>query len=252
VFNLFWGFNYYRIPFYKKLGLQNLDYTQTELIKTTETHIKKLNFIHSLIIQNDSTVIEIPYKRREIYKKAKAQYKDFFLNDLDLHFTVKSNKTSLISVPMCYMGFSGYLNPFTGEAQVNRKIPKSGFPATTSHELAHQLGYASESEANYIGYLACMQNNDLYFQYSAELMAVRYLLHALYKEDQNLYQEKYKKLGIGIQKDIQIAHDFWDSYQTPLEPLFKKIYDSYLKANRQKDGIDSYSGFVGYLVKDNN
>jgi hypothetical protein len=35
-----------------------------------------------------------------------------------------------------YMGFSGYLNPFTNEAQVNYLGPMYTFPATTCREMA--------------------------------------------------------------------------------------------------------------------
>ncbi len=52
------------------------------------------------------------------------------------------------------MGFAGYLNPITNEAQVNALIPKNNYPATICHEIAHQVGIASESEANFVGYLA--------------------------------------------------------------------------------------------------
>jgi len=247
-FNLFWGLNYYRLPLNEKLGVSDLSYTKEQLIKTTENHLTNLNFIHSLIDQNDSSVVVIPYKRSAIYKRAQLEYKTLHVDSLDMHFNVKSAKSSLFSLPMSYMGFSGYLNPFTGEAQVNRKIPLSGFPATTCHEMAHQVGFAAESEANYIGYIACMQSEDLYFQYSGELMAIRYLFNALAKEDYQLYKEKRTKLRYGIERDLQVSHDFWDSYHSPIEPATKKVYDSYLKANRQHEGIESYTAFVGYLV----
>jgi hypothetical protein len=38
--------------------------------------------------------------------------------------------------------------------------------ATTCHEMAHQIGFASESECNFIGFLASVKNDDLYFKYS--------------------------------------------------------------------------------------
>ncbi len=247
-FHLLWGLNYYRVSLHKKMKINELSYTKEQLISTTEKQITKINFLHSLISQNDSTLLEIPYKRKAIYKMAREEYKTLKLDSLDFSFNVKSSKSSLYSVPMSYMGFSGYLNPFTGEAQVNKKIPKLGFPATTCHEMAHQLGYAAESEANYLGYMACINSKDLYFQYSGELMAIRYLLGALAKYDKDLYLEKRSKLRYGIDRDIQVSHDFWDSYHTPLAPVFKKIYDTYLKANRQEEGIESYTGFVGYLI----
>ena len=250
IFHFFWGFNYYRLALNNRLGIESLEYTPEQLLSTTKKHIKKINAIHQKIVKNDSLAIEVPYKRRKMYKMASLEYKQLFVDGTDFHFKRKSIKSSLLSTPLTYMGFSGYLNPFTGESQVNKKIPKTGFPATTCHEMAHQLGYASESEANYIGYLTCVTSNDPYFQYSGELLAVNHLLFSLSQYDKELYQETLKGLHYGILKDKQVTHDFWDSYHNPLEPFFKKFYDAFLKANRQKEGIESYNGMVGYLVND--
>ncbi len=248
-FHLLWGFNYYRLPLHKRIGINSLEYTTEELIKTTQQHINKLNAIHQLIVQNDSNAIEIPYKRRKMYKMASNEYKQLYLDSINLSFKRKSIKSSLLSTPLSYMGFSGYLNPFTSESQVNKKIPKSIFPITSCHEMAHQLGYASEGEANYIGYLACKNSEDMYFRFSGELLAVQHLLYSLAQYDKDLYKENLDKLHFGVLKNIQTNRDFWDSYQNPIEPYFKRFYDAYLKANRQKDGIDSYNAMVGYLVK---
>jgi len=38
------------------------------------------------------------------------------------------------------------------------------------------------------------------------------------------------------------------SYQNPLEPLFKKGFDTFLKANNQAKGIESYSYAVALFV----
>jgi len=248
IFHFFWGLNYYRLPLSERLEIETIEYTPEQLLTTTKEHIKKLNAIHQKLVQDDSLAIEVPYKRRKIYKMASLEYKELFVDSVDYRFRKKSIKSSLLSTPLTYMGFSGYLNPFTGESQVNKKIPKTGFPATTCHEMAHQLGYASESEANYIGYLACVNSDDPYFQYSGELLATNHLLFALAQYDKELYQKTRKELHFGILKDKQVTHDFWDSYHNPLEPFFKKFYDVFLKANRQKEGIQSYNDMVGYLV----
>ena len=249
-FNMLWGFNYYREPLSKRLGYSNTEYSLKDLKATTDLRIMNLNTIHTSLTKNDSAVVEIPYKKRAIYKMARNEYQQLYPDSLDLHFKVKSIKHSLFSVPISYMGFSGYLNPFSGEAQVNRKIPLSSYPITTTHEMAHQLGYASENEANYIGYLACIHSENMYFQYSAELMAVKYLLNEIGKNDPEYYKQSYKILHFGIQKDMQSSHDFWDSFHTPIAPASKKIYDTYLKVNNQKEGIESYSSFIGYLVNE--
>ena len=49
------------------------------------------------------------------------------------------------------MGYGGYINPFTNEAQVNAKVPQVRLPSISGHEVGHQIGYASESDTNFIG-----------------------------------------------------------------------------------------------------
>ena len=52
------------------------------------------------------------------------------------------------------------INPFTLEAQVNMRMPKINLPVTIAHEMAHQLGYAAENEANFIGFINTFKNAD--------------------------------------------------------------------------------------------
>ncbi|MBT8272247.1 MAG: DUF3810 family protein, partial [Bacteroidia bacterium] len=42
--------------------------------------------------------------------------------------------------------------------------------------------------------------------------------------------------------------EFWMSYQNPLEPIFKVTFNTFLKANSQEKGIESYSYVVALLV----
>ena len=79
-------------------------------------------------------------------------------------------KKSLLSLPLSYMGYSGYLNPFTLESQVNAKMPIQSLITTSLHETAHQMGYASEKEANFIAYLSAIKSKDPYIQYAGTFL----------------------------------------------------------------------------------
>lgn len=252
VFHLFWGLNYHRLPLQERLGIENLKYDTLLLQKTTEKHLLKINQIHRQLVTDDSIPVIIPYSRTKIYHISADLYKNFQIKQQDFSFRIRSLKTSLVSVPLSYMGFSGYLNPFTGESQVNKKIPNTTLPITATHELAHQLGYASETEANYIGYKVCISQPDLYFQYSGEYLAVRYLIYEVKRYNPELAEQYYKKLNIGVQRNIENNQDVWDSYDTPLKPFFQKLYDKYLKANQQYHGIKSYNAMVAFIMAENN
>lgn len=247
LFHFLWGMNYYRLALHESLQL-NKEYSTEELVTTTKTYIKKANTAHLKVANNDSTKASIPYNRNQIFNKTINAYQNLEHKFPQLDYQPKSIKKSIISLPLTYMGFSGYLNPFTNEAQVNYLIPKYYYPFVSCHEEAHQLGYAAENEANFIGCLASMSSNDIYFQYSGTISALRYCMREVYKRDKSLYDELLKNINKGILANYKESRDFWNSYQNPIEPLFKTSYDTFLKANNQTNGIKSYSYVVALLV----
>src|SRR5690606_41146170 len=126
---------------------------------------------------------------------------------------------------LTYMGFSGYLNPFTNEAQVNNMLPLYSFAATTTHEIAHQIGYASESEANFVGYLAAVHNRDQFVQYSGYTLALRYCLRNWEIRDKKVAKELFATLNPGIKANFSESKEFWEGYESFIETGFKIFYD---------------------------
>lgn len=246
-FHLFWGFNYYRLPLHKSLNLES-NYSTEQLISVTEKLIEKSNSLHLELAKNDSIKIDLPYSKNEILKMVPEGYKSLKEEFPHLEYHPKSIKKSLFSLPLTYMGFSGYLNPLTNEAQINGLIVPYRFPVVGSHEVAHQLGYAKENEANFIGGLAAINHENIYFKYSGYTFLLKHCLIEIYKRDTDLYFEILKTVNKGILKNYQEVQDFWDSYQNPAEPLFKSTYNSYLIANNQENGMESYSYVVALIV----
>ncbi|MEJ6792767.1 MAG: DUF3810 domain-containing protein [Lacinutrix sp.] len=246
-FYLFWAMNYYRLPLHENLNIK-ADYTTAELTQVTKNLINKSNTTHRKIVGNDTIKVEFPYSKTEIINKTPEGYSE--LQDIfpELEYKGNSVKKSLLSLPLTYMGFSGYLNPLTNEAQINSKIPVFKFPTTASHEIAHQLGYASENEANFIGFLAATSNKDLYFKYSGYTFGLRHCLHEVYRRSPEEYETLLKSINPGILKNYQEVREFWINHQNPIEPLFQKTYNTYLEANNQKGGMKSYSYVVALLV----
>ncbi|MFG6687914.1 DUF3810 domain-containing protein [Mariniflexile sp. HNIBRBA6329] len=246
-FHLFWALNYYRLPLHKSLNLKH-DYNTEQLVAVTKKLIEKSNAIYFEIAGDDTLKIDIPYSKSVILDMAPLGYKNLKNSFPKLEYQPASVKKSLFSYPLTYMGFSGYLNPLTNEAQVDALIPVYLFPTTTSHEMAHQLGYAAENEANFIGCLAAISHDDIYFNYSGYTFALRFCLNEIYKRDEALFETLYETVNKGVLNNYKEAREFWDSYENPLEPLFKSTYSSYLKANQQAKGMESYSYVVALLV----
>ncbi|WP_407556295.1 DUF3810 domain-containing protein [Winogradskyella sp. 4-2091] len=246
-FHILWAFNYYRQPLYKSLNLE-AEYTTEQLISFTERLIEKSNLLQLQLAKNDTIKVELPFTKTEIMAKVKDGYQTLSEEYLHLEYHPKSIKKSIYSLALTYMGFSGYINPFTNEAQVNGLIPTYKFPTTSCHEAAHQLGYAAENEANFIGSLAAIHNKDTYFKYSGYTFALRYCLAEVYKREPERYETILQTINKGILKNYQENQDFWNAYKNPIEPFFEKTFDNFLKANNQSAGMKSYSYVVALLV----
>lgn len=247
LFNVLWAFNYHRVPLYQKMNIEK-EYSLTELTAFTKRLIIKTNALHLQITQNDTAKVVMPFNVNEIYSNSVNAYTALQQQHPYFEYRHKSIKSSIFSVPLSYMGFGGYLNPFTNEAQVNSELPLYNLPTTTCHEMAHQIGYANESEANFIGYMVSVNSNDLYFKYSGYSFALKYCLRNISRLDEAQAKSLSKLIHKGIKKNFKESDAFNKKYESFIEDIFKYIYDNYLKMNRQKDGLETYSKFVGLMV----
>jgi len=248
LFNFNWALNYLRQPITKILNFKKTEYDSNELIAFTKKLILKSNEIHYSITKSDTILIENSLTKRQIRALSPLAYKQLELKYSQFKFENTSIKNSLFSVPLTYMGFAGYINPITNEAQVNSLIPKNSYPATVCHEIAHQVGIGPESEANFVGYLAAINSENAYYNYAGYLMATRYCLGEIYRTKPEQFDILVASLNKGIRKDLKNNQEFWKLYQNWSEKYFKFFYDSFLKANKQKDGIKGYNKMVSLLI----
>lgn len=244
-FHFSWGLNYYRLPLHKQLEVKN-EYTTDELINFTDFLIEKTNAIHSGISSNDS----LPVKFFNTASEYELLVFENFKNVKFLKQTVKvrSLKPSLFSLPLSYMGFGGYINPFTHEAQYNQKVPNYKFPTLIAHEMGHQLGYAKENEANFVSCYVSMNSRDKKIRYAGFTYALKFCLNDVYRQAPEDFDRLKAKINPGILKNYKETQMFWESYKNPLEPVFKNVYGNFLKVNNQPRGIESYSYVVALLV----
>jgi hypothetical protein len=114
--------------------------------------------------------------------------------------------------------------------------------------MGHQLGYAKENEANFIGFLAARSSPDAAFQYSVYLDLFLYSVRELYFRDSVLAKTFKGRLAPGVRDDLRELQRFNRKYANPLEPLIWKIYGRYLQANHQPHGIVTYSEVTAWLI----
>jgi Protein of unknown function (DUF3810) len=247
LFHFLWAFNYYRVPLSQKMNIKT-EYSDAQLLAFTKKVIGKTNQIQFQITNDTAKKIVNPFTQNQIFEKSLLGYKNLSNEYSFFTYNKPSVKKSLFSYQLTYMGFGGYMNPFTGEAQVNSMIPRYNFPMTTCHEMAHQMGYGSESECNFIGFLAATKNDNLYFKYAGYSNALRYCLSNWEVRNPKIMIQLLKTINPGVLKNYQESKAFWESHQTFIDSAFEIFYDNFLKFNQQKDGLESYSKFVDLLV----
>ena len=242
-FNWLWGFNYNRLGSAHQMQLKFTKYTNAQLLQLTDTLTAKLNV---LVADSASDKIyadtkELACLSLEAYQKSEAVFPI-------LHHQNISVKPEMLYYGGNYIGFLGYLNPFTGEAQLNTTIPHFLLPYVCCHEMAHQLGYASESEANFIGYLACKKSDDAAFRYSVYFDLYAYVIGDLFNRDTAAARQQLKLLPQRVKDDRKTVRAFFNRNRNSVSPAIDWIYDKYLKMNSQPKGKESYNEVVGWLI----
>ena len=155
----------------------------------------------------------------------------------------------LFSSPLVsYLGLSGFYYPWTGEANFNDRVPDCELPLVIAHEKAHQRAFASEDEASFAGFLACLYSGSAYARYSAYLFAQRQLLREWFRVDPERARVATLERLPGVQRDLEAVHKFWDRHHGIASEVTSSVNDSYLKLHRVKGGIRSYARSARLLV----
>lgn len=244
IFNIFWGLNYNRKGIASQLGLDAKNYNDIDLKNMQQLLIQKVNESKQILITAHSAYppdSELFLRANKCYEQTAALYPF-------MRYKYSSVKSSLFSRWGSYLGFTGYYNPFSGEAQLNTTVPKFVLPYTTCHEMAHQLGYAKEDEANFAGYLAATSSTDHLFHYSTYLDLFVYANNELYLVDSVSAKQAYTQLSQPVKADIKEWRDFLISHRNFMDVFITWAYGKYLKANEQPQGMRTYNEVIGDLI----
>lgn len=253
VFRLLWGLNYNRTGIEYQLKLSKKGYQTEDVIRLSNRLIDSLNACRRRL--PDSLLPQPPLDY--IFRMAGIGYASVWDKHSFLNYTHRSIKPSLFTSLADWMGFTGYYNPFTGEAQVRTDVPKLVLPFVTCHEIAHQLGYASESEANMVGFLAALATGDPFFRYSAynDLFsyAQREELYLLVMDKdpvrfQQVIQFNRERMDTLVRKDRKEVRDFFQKRQHKTSATLNSLYDQYLRMNNEEAGLKSYNEVIGWLI----
>lgn len=247
-FYMLWGLNYSRLPFAQIADLPVQPGTVAELKELALILTEEANALRQQLAEDARGVMVLPHGVWEALARAEKGYEKAARIYPELGGKFGRPKGVFLSRYWSYTGTTGIYSVFTGEANVNIHIPHFMIPSTTTHEMAHQRGFAREDEANFIAYLTCIMHPDADYQYSGTVLALLNTMSALYRADPDAYKEVRALYGPGLNRDFQAWSEYWRRYDGPVERASSKLNDSYLKANRQQDGVQSYGRMVDLLL----
>jgi len=245
LFECIWGVNYYRKGSAYLLQLQPDVYTTADV----DTLLNTVNArLHSL--SKDSIAIRqsLTQDRQQLNEMVTVAYANASQQYSWLALQHSSLKPNLLGPLQSYTGYGGYLFPFTGEAQVNFHAPAFTLPFTVNHEVAHQLGFGSESEANLIGYLVGKQSTSALLQYSTYAEMHDYAVSDMWVRDSVLAKQRYKEVPYMLQLHRKEMRQWVMEHKHPAQQWLNWIYERYLWSNNQPQGLQSYNRVVAWLI----
>jgi hypothetical protein len=243
-FNVLWGLNYNRRGIASQLGLVMGKYDTADIRTINTLLLDKVNACRASLTANNAA-----YPRnKQLFEKVTEAYSVAMLRYPFLSYEVVSQKPSIWGWLGNYTGFTGYYNPFSGEAQVNTTVPRFLLPFTSCHEVGHQLGYAKENEANFAGYLSAASSPDTAFKYSVYLDLFLYANRNLGWIDSAAANKYLAQLTPAVKNDLEEWRRFNQRHRNPIEPVIRWFYGMYLRSNEQPQGIFSYDAVTAFMI----
>ena len=251
------GTNYYRYEFAHFSGLEQYmgEASTDELYELCMELARKTNDARAEAVAasgentDEAAVFVSSYSNRERSYQAKLAMEKLARTIPELDGYYPRAKSVFFSRFMSEFNITGVYFPWTVEANVNTDVPDYSIGAAACHELSHLRGFMREDEANFIGYLACVNSDSPELKYSGYMLALVYAGNKLYADSAELYFDVYRTYSEGVIADFRANSAYWDRFKdTVFERAGEKMNDTYLKINAQKDGTKSYGRMVDLLI----
>lgn len=242
-----WGIYFYTADFEEQSGIYSQPLSTEQLETVTRYFTLLVNEYSDEVSRDENGVFSEPLE--EIFDHSAGLYDAAAEKFVCLEGAALETKPFMLSEILSRLTFTGFFFPFTAEANINIDSPACLIPSTIAHEIAHQRGVAQEDEANFVAVLACMEDGDPVYCYSACLMAYIHLSNALYKVDYDAWLDNYHTLKPGVVADLQANNAYWDKYKdTVVEKASDAVYTGLLHSYGQEQGLQTYGACIDLLV----
>lgn len=245
---------------------------------------------------NDSAVTEVVYEERNVYtKKNIAILRDYLVekcNTLSLEIErdrngepvydgdlIAASVESMKNLGQEYDQLSGfyvtpkflsaseffsqqyimgYYFPFSMEANINSMMHITNVAPTVCHELSHTKGFIYEDDANFIGFLACIESDDEFLQYCGYLSVLNYVNNDFFEsidKNKNEYKKHIRISDIVADDNIFLTKEDWEAVEkkavvktSTVKKVSNTLMETTLKLNGVEEGMQQYSEVVNLLL----
>ena len=246
LFYFLWGFNYAREPFDERLNLPIVEIDSMVVKNEARQVTVELNRLRAIIGDKPIDKSDI---REDIEPHIRSLQESFMSAQGEVFFG--KGRVRQLQPEGIFLRFStaGMYMPFAMEGQVDAGLHPLQDPFVIAHEMGHVYGYGEESVCNLIGYLVCMQSEDIIVQYSGILGYWRYLISNVRRISKQAYEEIWNMTDERVLKDLEDIQTQMRKFPDILPDLRDKIYDSYLKANKISGGLQNYSEVIELNIR---
>lgn len=225
------------------------DYNITELTQLRDYVVRKCNDLSKKVPHDENGNVLYEGNMAETAREAMLGLSEEYPRLGGFYVTPKA---LYFSDFMCQQYMQGYYFPFSMEANYNDTMNMMHKPFTICHELAHTHGYIYEDEANFLGFLACINSDDLVFQYSGYLGVLNYINNDFY----NAVGEKEYKTHVKISERVKYDNQFlspegWQEVEKKAvlkTETVKKAADTFVDTNLKVNGVAAGKASYRYVV----
>ena len=249
-----YGLNYYAGPLSQDIHLKSYDFTVEDMADATIYFRDKANAM-ALQMPRDDNGDLIYSDFATLSEKAGQGFHTLTYEQSGSVFAGSLLPVKELAWADLYssMGIMGITMPLTGEAAVNPQIPAVALPFTMCHEMAHRMCIATEDDANFAAYLACIANEDPQFQYAAYYMAFRYCYSALLSSGVGEAAAAAARIDLEVNSylryDLKTYDRFFSNKRSDVATdLANAANDAYLKLSGDGAGTASYGQVATDLV----
>lgn len=246
---------YHCSTFAKQNNIPEETHSSSQLVSLADYLIKETNELSMKVQRDEKGQFILTTDLNETAKSAMQNLGNEFPPLAGYY--VKPKKV-MYSYFMSQQYLMGIYFPFTMEANYNKEMYPLNLPDTVCHELAHTKGYIQEDEASFIAFLACANSDDVEYQYSGYVNALKYVLGKVRDNcDDETIEKVYSSINHDIVVDINANSDYWQSVQESDEGIISsktvadisdKAMEASLKLNGVEDGKQSYGRMVDLLL----